>query len=179
MASIIIGARSTAPAARESGTVPFFTLNAKYLIDPASTTNGLGNDIGCMHDVLAATIQALVEATENDPYLNGLAFAALYQAQQVEEIAGEYVQRTIQPEPLASDSEARPRVAAETHEKIGSALSEAADAHHAIRATLESLQERVYSLFGANSIGMYEAAIASTEQLDRALARGLDAWGER
>jgi len=62
---------------------------------------------------------------------------------------------------------------------VGDALNDGANAHHALEATLEGMRDQVYASCNAQAQGMFEAALASVAQLDRAMGRGLDAWGAR
>ena len=170
MATSIIGGGLTAPTPREREAVEFFTLNAKYLIDPESTTDNIGSDVGCMHEVLIATLQALLEAATGRP-LERLVLAALYQAKQVSAMASEYFVRTYA---AAGNAELQSEV-----KKMGEALNEAADARHGINASLLAMLDQVHSHCDSNAQGHLEAAIASTERLDRSLSVGLEAWGGR
>lgn len=86
MATNIIGASTAAPIPRERGTVEFFTLNGKYLIDSSATAQQLGDDLACFNGSLVAILEALVDATESTDY-SALAFAALYQARQASAVA--------------------------------------------------------------------------------------------
>ena len=78
------------------GTAPFFHLNADYVIDNASKTEAIGDDVICLNDSLLAVIQALIEATDSNSHLQSLAFAALYMAKQASATAHAYYDR-VQP----------------------------------------------------------------------------------
>jgi hypothetical protein len=58
---------------------------------------------------------------------------------------------------------------------MAQAISDASCANNAVRQVLDAMQEVVYSELGTVERGLYEAAIASTERVDRALSRGLEA----
>jgi len=163
-----IAAGAAHPIPRERETAEFFTLNAKYLIDPASKTDDIGHDVACMLETLTATIQAVVDATTGEP-VNSLVFASLYQVRQLTGMFDEYQERTSLA-PQTGDTASQVR-------RMAEALNEGADAHHGIRATLQAMADEVYSRCSADVQGLFEAAIASTARLDRAVAVGLEAWG--
>ena len=61
--------------------------------------------------------------------------------------------------------------------KMGDALNEGAYAHHAIQATLDAMSDEIYGRCTQHVQGLFEAAAASVERLDHAMATGLDVWG--
>lgn len=83
-------AKAESNSRRVADAVPFFHLNADYVIDSASKTEDIGDDVICLNESLLAVIQALVEATDSDSYLQSLAFAALYMAKQASATARAY-----------------------------------------------------------------------------------------
>ncbi len=171
----------SAPTPNSAELPKFFKLNAKYLIDPDAEISGLGTDIGCMSEALIATIQAIVDATSGDDHqADGLLFGALYQAKQVAGMSAEYVRRTAQPAGASAPEEAKGAVtrqvpSSSSATEMAQSISDAACAANAIRAALDEIQEAVYSELGSTEQGLYEAAVASTERLDRALERGIEA----
>ena len=159
----------------------FFKLNADYMIDPEAEISGLGTDIGCMSEALIATIHAMVDATSGDDHqFDGLLFGALYQAKQVAGMSAEYVRRTAQPAGPSAPEEAKETAppqapSSSSATEMAQSISDATCAANAVRAALDEIQEAVYSEFGSAEQGLYEAAVASTERLDRALERGIEA----
>lgn len=153
----------------------FFHLSADYLIDPASQTGDIGTDIGCLHETIEEVIQSIIEATESNSQASARAFAALYLVRQARGVAAEYVRRTASAAatPAAPGTTLPGRAQGSTDER--QALSDASCANNAVRQALDAIQEAVYSELGSVEQGMYEAAIASTERLDRALSRGVEA----
>lgn len=181
MATSIIGGGSAAPTPQEREPVEFFTLNAKYLIDPASNIDDLAFDIECLHETVGELLQRVVEATESDGPLNSLVFGALYLFRQAKSVAAEYCARTGRAAAAAADS-ATPGISDSSGDiskadRMGDALNEGAYAHHAISASLTAISSEVYERCGSQAQGLFEAAIAGAERLDRAMARGMDAWG--
>ena len=75
---------------------------------------------------------------------------------------------------ITSDLDAAP--AALTMHK---ALNDAAFVHHAIRAVLDQLRDKVYADSDRTMWGIYEAMDASVERLDRVVARGPVTAGEQ
>lgn len=186
MADDIIASGASSPIPSPDNKAPLFKLSAGYLIDPASKTDDLGNDLGCLTEALTATIQAIVDATSGeDHHLDGLIFAALYQAKQVSGLSSEFVRRASEARraPGAAPGGASCSVVAAQATPVSPAtamaqsLSDAACAANAIGAALDGIQGAVYSDLGSTEQGLYEAAIASIERLDRALSRGIEAWG--
>jgi len=171
----------TATPERGSNPAPFLALYAKYLIDPKSDVDDLGNDLGLLCDSLVATLKAATDDSQSEGDSRTLANSALLLAEQVSGIAREFAIRSFARKPRVSDAVTNAPAStkpADVVKAMGDALNDAAFAHHAIRATLDAMQEGVFRDL-EECIGMYEAAVASTERLDRALSRGLEAWGAR
>lgn len=175
MASSIIGASSTAPIPRERGTAEFFTLNAKYLIDPKSKTDDIGFDAQCLHESLQTVIRVIIDATEQDHHLSGLAFVTLYLCQMAASTTEAYYGMTFGNGKAPVETSA----AKSNVEKMGAALNQGANSHHGIRATLEAMADEVCTRCSSEVQGLFEAAVASAERLDRSMAAGLEAWSGR
>lgn len=63
--------------------------------------------------------------------------------------------------------------------RMGDAFNDGANAHHALQATLDEMRDEIQVRCSTHTQGLFEAAVASVAQLDRAMGRGLDAWGAR
>jgi hypothetical protein len=152
----------------------FFHMSADYLIDPASATGDLSCDLGCLHETIEEAIESVIEAAGADKRISLRAFSALYLVQQARGIAAEYIRRTAYD--ASSSAAAAPSLPGgdESSKDSLQALSDADCANNAVRQALDAIQGAVYSDLGPAEQGLYEAAIASTERLERAIARGLD-----
>ena len=173
MATSIIGGSSSTPTPREREAVKFFTLNAKYSIDPESTTEDIGDDIDCLHDTLEEVIQSIIEGTESQRHIQTRAFAALYFTRQVAAVAFEYVMRTRN---AAKPCDEAPVTAEAVRPKPVDAPGNTLliDALKSASSALESARSRARSVIAILERIEFAAAVASHGDADYDLVLPVD-----
>jgi hypothetical protein len=177
MADRIIASGDAHPIPREREPAVFFKLHGRYLIDTKSTTYELGDDIACLCESLIATLTAVTDVDSHEKQLSqGLAYTALYVAQQVSTIAAELVDRIgVVRGPAAGGEVPTVDSDADKIAKMGKAICDSADAFAGLRAALKEMNDGVYADCHHQTIGLFEAAWASAERLDRSMAMAIEA----